>query len=135
MVAIIKVTTDMHYSSRHQDVGACLQRPMVSSLVSGTLIASISGAQSGVFSSRLLLGSAAFVYIYNAIQCPLEALSNRRSYIHNGIAGAIIGTYGVQMGMLSVMNINHVNLPRSAVAALLYGGIGTIMGILEGKRF
>ena len=46
----------------------------------------------------MLARNVGFIYAYNAVQCPMEAVSQRRSLLHNAVALGGMGAVGVAKG-------------------------------------
>ena len=80
-----------------------------------------------------------FVYAYNAIQCPMEEIHGRRSAIHNGISGAMLGYIGVTTGRIGIPFVNPYTLYRypfvtpGVVGVAVYGGLGLLLASFGGK--
>ena len=129
----------MHLSIDHQV--ACLTNPIGSSVVMGGVFTALGVAQGSQFTPRMLGGSIAFIYIYNALQCPLEAIWGRRSLWHNCIAGGTLGYLAVATGNAGVPLLDYtffISYPmiRPAVAgAFMYGVMGGAFGAMGGKGF
>jgi hypothetical protein len=81
------------------------------------------------------------LWLYNAAQCPMEAIQGRPSLWHNIISAGTIGYLGVRSGRLGVPFVNpymlyHYNLRPQVAAFGVYGGMaGILAGVLGGKRF
>ena len=81
----------------------------------------------------------AFLYLYHSLQCPLEALSGRRSYLHNFLVGGTLGYMGVVKRVIGVPFVDqsfymkYRQLTPAIMGALVYGGIGGLMGAAGGK--
>ena len=84
---------------------------------------------------------AAFIYTYNAIQCPMEEIHGRRSAIHNVLAGGMMGYIGVSSGSIGIPFIDYTffyRYPRirpATAAFVVYGSMGGAFALLGGKRF
>ena len=84
------------------------------------------------------------IYLYHALQCPMEAFHGRPSLWHNVISGGSIGLMGVASGRLSIPfignNAQQIYYKTGLTPPLLaFGVYGTLSGILAGvlgnKRF
>ena len=81
------------------------------------------------------------IYVYNAMQCPMEAIHGRQSLWHNVISGGILGSLGVSSGRIGIPFISHsvfYNYPSLSppiVAFAVYGGITGALASLSGKQF
>ncbi len=90
---------------------------------------------------RGIASYAAFIYTYNAIQCPMEEIHGRKSAMHNVLAGGLMGYIGVSRGVIGVPFVNpnfffqHPTLRPEMVAFAVYGGLGGCFAMLGGKRF
>eukprot|EP00929_Paragymnodinium_shiwhaense_P006974 TRINITY_DN110927_c0_g1_i1.p1 TRINITY_DN110927_c0_g1~~TRINITY_DN110927_c0_g1_i1.p1 ORF type:complete len:134 (-),score=17.99 TRINITY_DN110927_c0_g1_i1:48-449(-) len=121
---------------------SCLTSPVMPSLMWGTGF-SLLGAMQGMPITPLgLATNCGLIYVYNAIQCPMEALHGKRSLLHNVAAGGLIGYYGVQGGRIGIPFLDSrffyrypkVTPPMAAFA--VYGGLAGILGgALGGKSF
>ena len=80
-----------------------------------------------------------FLFVYHALQCPLEAIHQKRSYVHNCIAGGTLGYLGVMKRAVGVPFVDagfFVKYPRLSppvAGALIYGGMAGALGALGGK--
>ncbi|CAD7965466.1 unnamed protein product [Amoebophrya sp. A120] len=79
-------------------------------------------------------------YLYQALQCPLEALTNRRSASHNFYAGGLLGAVGVhynQLGVPFLTQTTYRQLPQWVkpvhAGFVVYGGIAMGFAMLMGK--
>lgn len=96
----------------------------------------LSVAQGAYFTPQLLASNVGFLFAYHAIQCPLEELHGRRSLLHNGIAGGVLGYAGIQSGHLGVP-FGHMLPPAmyrmrpAVVGAIVYGGLASALGALS----
>lgn len=81
------------------------------------------------------------IYLYFAIQCPMEAIHGRPSAWHNVLAGATLGYIGVSAGRLGVPFVDatffyrNPQLSPPLVGAVVYGAIGGAFAILGNKPF
>ena len=75
------------------------------------------------------------IYVYHALQCPMEAIHGRPSLWHNIISGGTIGFLGVASGRLGIPFVSADMIQyrygiSPPVAA--FGVYGTISGLLAG---
>ena len=80
------------------------------------------------------------IYLYNALQCPMEAIHGRKSLLHNVGSAGMIGYIGHRAGLIGIPFVDvalfyrYPGLSPSIVSAAVYGTIaGTIAGALGGK--
>jgi hypothetical protein len=123
-------------SLRHQQ--DCLTKPVVPSLLWGSVFTGINVAQGAPLTPGSFALNIGALYAYNAVQCPMEALHGRPSLLHNGLAAGTLGSVGVQSGVLGVPFVPpHVLYsPRYnplMIAFAVYGGLGMAVGSLSGK--
>jgi hypothetical protein len=89
--------------------------------------------QAGVAFSR----NFGFLYVYNALQCPLETISQRKSWSHNAIAGGALGYLGVMKRAVGIPLIDasfFIKFPRITppiAGAIMYGGIAGALGAIS----
>lgn len=110
-----------------------------SSVIMGGVFSAIDVARGAPFTPQGVASYVAFIYTYNAIQCPMEEIHGRRSAIHNALAGGMMGYFGVNSGRIGIPFIDHnffyrfpmVRPPMMAFA--VYGGIGGGLAMLGGK--
>lgn len=121
---------------------SCYTDPIVSSFVMSGAFTAFSAVQ-GMPMSRLPSNFAVgvgFIYMYSALQCPMEALHGRRSVLHNAVAGGSLGFAGVQSGIVGVPFMSvyaAAAMPRgrlAATGALVYGGCAAALASFGGKR-
>jgi hypothetical protein len=79
------------------------------------------------------------LYIYNIVQCPMEAFHGRQSLLHNFAAAGMLGYVGVAQGRMGIPFINPYTLIGSPlkpeiVAFGVYGGMAAAFAALGGKR-
>ncbi|CAE7689375.1 unnamed protein product [Symbiodinium microadriaticum] len=79
-----------------------LRRAVVPSITWGCGFSVIHVLQGAPASLSLFALNSGLLYVYQALQCPMEALQGRRSLLHNVAAGGLIGAWGVQQGLLGV---------------------------------
>jgi hypothetical protein len=84
---------------------------------------------------------AAFIYAYNAVQCPMEEIHGRRSAFHNVLAGGTMGYVGVSRGAVGIPFIDsnffhrYPGVRPPVVAFVIYGAMGGAFATLGGKSF
>mmetsp|Transcript_59145 Transcript_59145/g.66157 ORF Transcript_59145/g.66157 Transcript_59145/m.66157 type:complete len:141 (-) Transcript_59145:1-423(-) len=125
----------------------CLLNPIQSSAISAILFSAIDVFQGTpiqrVMNPRSLGTYFGGVYLYHAIQCPMEAIHGRPSLWHNILCGGGIGYIGVSVGRLGIPFLPNpdllsyrTGLPMNIVAFGVYGGLaGLFAGVLGNKRF
>ena len=80
-----------------------------------------------------------FIYIYNAIQCPMEEIHGRQSALHNAAAGGILGYVGVSQNLIGIPFVGpdlfykYPFIPRAWAGAAVYGGLGLGLAMFGGK--
>eukprot|EP00040_Diaphanoeca_grandis_P019640 m.103881 g.103881 ORF g.103881 m.103881 type:complete len:126 (-) comp27523_c0_seq2:176-553(-) len=116
----------------------CVVGAVFPSTLWGSLFTAMEVAQGNRFSPKLLGVNVGFLFAYHAAICPLEALSGRRSALHNGIVAGALGFVGVKERIIGVP-FDHV-LPRPMYkfrppmqGAIVYGSIGLFLGLLSAK--
>lgn len=130
----------MHWSVEHQQ--ACLTRPIVPSLVAGGLFTGLNVVLQGIpFHPRLFGVNFGGIYLYNALQCPMEAIEGRQSALHNVISGGLIGFMGIRAGILGVPFVDYYFFARypqispPIAGAAIYGAITGVLATIGGKPF
>jgi hypothetical protein len=79
------------------------------------------------------------IYVYNIVQCPMEAVHGRQSLLHNVMAAGMLGYVGVSKGVLGVPFIDSsfaYRYPRVSppmLAFAVYGGIAGALSAFGGK--
>ena len=79
------------------------------------------------------------IYVYNILQCPMEAIHGRQSLIHNVVSAGAIGYVGVQAGLLGVPFVHpsfvyqHRTLSPPQLAFMVYGACAGGMAAFGGK--
>jgi hypothetical protein len=118
----------------------CLTKPILSSVVMGTLFAGFDVAQGAKFSPQSVGRYIGLLYVYNAAQCPMEAIHGRKSLWHNIIASGSLGYIGVSRGLTGIPFVNPYALSQypyirpSMIGFAVYGAMGGAFGSLGGKR-
>lgn len=122
----------------------CLVRPIGASIIGGSLFTAFDLiTQGGGLRSipRRFGIYAGGVYVYNILQCPMEAIHGRQSSFHNVISGAMLGYIGVSRRLLGIPFIDpfffyrnpHISPPLAG--AFVYGVMGGFLSSLAGKPF
>jgi hypothetical protein len=84
--------------------------------------------------------SIGVVYVYYIIQCPMEAIHNKASFLHNGIAAFTISFIGLAQQKLGVpfvptYSLYHVPfLARNILGASIYSGIAMGIAAVYGRK-
>ena len=84
--------------------------------------------------------SIGVVYVYYIIQCPMEAIHNKESFVHNGIAAFSISFIGLAQQKLGVpfvpiYSLYHVPfLARNILGASIYSGIAMGIAAVYGHK-
>jgi hypothetical protein len=94
--------------------------------------------QGAPLTPQLAAVNVGFLYAYSALLCPMEALTGRRSWAHNLIAGGTLGYVAFERGIAGIpFNLESTFLmrrvPLSLGAAMVYGGMGATLAIFQGK--
>ncbi len=119
----------------------CLERPVGSAIIFGSLFAAVDIAQGSRATPRLFAMNICGLYAYGALQCPMEGLARRQSAWHNFFSGAILGYLGVQSGYIGVPFVHptffvmNPRIPPAVAGAVVYGGLGATMAAFGGKPF
>eukprot|EP00439_Symbiodinium_sp_Y106_P074486 s327_g14.t1 len=118
----------------------CLTAPVVPSITWGCGFSVIHVLQGAPASLSLFALNSGLLYVYQALQCPMEALQGRRSLLHNVAAGGLIGAWGVQQGLLGVpfaspaFFFRYPQVTPTMAAFMVYGaGAGVMASMLGGK--
>jgi hypothetical protein len=137
-----------YYSTRSYEYQRdCLLRPVQSSAVGAVLFAGLDVVTQGTPWRYALSPSSlgryfGVLYLYNAVQCPMEAASGRPSLWHNIVSAGALGYVGVRTGRVGVPFVNTYQIryqlgwSPEVVAFAVYGGMaGILAGLLGGKPF
>mmetsp|Transcript_98 Transcript_98/g.220 ORF Transcript_98/g.220 Transcript_98/m.220 type:complete len:135 (+) Transcript_98:24-428(+) len=94
--------------------------------------------QGAPLTPQLAVTNVGFLYAYGALQCPMEALTGRKSWTHNALAGGVLGYAAYQHGVIGIpFNLGHAcharRIPLPAGAALVYGSMGAVLAMVAGK--
>mmetsp|Transcript_53858 Transcript_53858/g.156521 ORF Transcript_53858/g.156521 Transcript_53858/m.156521 type:complete len:134 (+) Transcript_53858:51-452(+) len=119
---------------------SCLISPVVPSILWGSGFAALSVMQGARATPHLFATNCGLLYVYHALQCPLEALHGRRSLLHNVVAGGTLGAFGVQAGQIGIPLLSYEFFRRypgitpPVAAFFVYGGIAGILGGALGDK-
>ncbi len=118
----------------------CLMEPIIPSMVFGGVFSALDAMRGLPFTPYGVGTYMGGIYVYSAMQCPMEAISGRRSWMHNVISGGTMGYLGVSSGRLGIPFINTTTFfyryPQASppmVAFAVYGGMGGFLAALGGK--
>ncbi len=81
------------------------------------------------------------IYVYNVLQCPMEAIHGRKSLFHNIISAGMMGYVGVRAGRLEIPFVDpsfvhrHRTLSPPQLAFMVYGGCAGALAAFGGKDF
>ena len=119
----------------------CLVRPLPTCFIGSAIFTGIDYARGARGALPARFGRLfALIYVYNALQCPMEAISERRSLLHNISSAGIIGYVGVRHGLVGVpfvpftFFIRYPQVPRPIAGAVVFGSLaGVLAGAFGGK--
>ena len=117
----------------------CLQRGIYPSLMFGSVFTLIEVAQGFRFTPTLVATNIGGLYLYNVLQCPMEAIHGRQSSLHNAASGAILGYVGIQSWRIGVPFVDayffyrYPQISPAMAGAVAYGTIGFLFASLGGK--
>merc|ERR1719215_2075930 len=113
---------------------SCLTSPVVPSIIWGCGFSALSVMQGAHATPRLFATNCGLLYIYHALQCPMEALHGKRSLLHNVAAGGTLGAFGVQAGQIGIPFLSsnffwrYPNVSPPVAAFAVYGCLAGILG-------
>lgn len=120
----------------------CLTAPIVPSVVMGGVFSAIDVVTSGArMTPQGVISYAGFIYTYNAMQCPMEAIHGRKSAWHNVLAGGTLGYIGVSSGRVGIPFVDpsffyrHPYIRPHVAGFVVYGSMGGAFAMLGGKSF
>ena len=93
-----------------------------------------------VINVHFLGSNIGFIYLYNALQCPMEVIHGRRSLWHNILSAGTLGYIGVSRGLLGVPFVHtytfyrYPSLSPGIFAFATYGALGGFFGAFSGKN-
>jgi hypothetical protein len=118
----------------------CITAPVASSCIFGGVLSAMSVMQGAALTPRLVGTNIGFIYFYSAVQCPMEAVSGRRSIVHNVLAAGGMGAAAVATGKAGIPLIDHSFFYRYPAVKppmagfVVYGLMGLASGMLGGKQ-
>ena len=118
----------------------CVTRPIGASVMFGSIFSGLSVVQGAALTPGLVATNIGGIYVYNILQCPMEAIHGRQSAIHNFASGGIIGYLGVASGRLGVPFFDnffffrnpHISPPLAGAA--VYGGMAFLFATVSGGK-
>ena len=125
-------------SMRTEYLPGCLIGNIIPAATMGSVFTVLNVVQGAPLTPQLAAVNVGFLYAYSALQCPMEALTGRRSWVHNLIAGGTLGYVAFERGITGIpFNLESTFLmrrvPLSLAAAIVYGGMGATLAIVQGK--
>ena len=116
----------------------CLLGNVQPAALMGAAFTALHVVQGARLSPQLAATNIGFIYAYGALQCPMEALTRRRSWTHNLVAGGTLGYVAVERGMVGIpFNLDYFFLvrrvPLPVGAAMVYGSLGAALAMVAGK--
>ena len=120
---------------------ACLIRPIFPAGFYGGIFTGIDILQGlpKEHAPKIFARNFGFIYAYNVLQCPMEAIHGRKSLIHNFMAGGILGYIAVVKNIAGIpfvdssFFIRYPQMTPPIMGALVYGAMGGAFGALSGK--
>ena len=89
---------------------------------------------------RTLGSSVGIIYVYYVIQCPMEGVQNKESYIHNGIAAFTLSYIGLAQQRIGVPFISPYSiyqfplLARNLLGASIYSCMAMTFAAVYGRK-
>ena len=118
----------------------CLQRSIGTCLTVGGLFTAYDVvARGATLTPRLAVTNIGGLYVYNILQCPMEAVHGKASLLHNVAAGGLLGYIGVRHHFLGIPFVDgyfFMRYPQASpplVGFAVYGGIAGLLASLSGK--
>ena len=121
----------------------CFLRPLPSVAIGSAIFTGFDYARGAAMKGRLGAHYGRmflFLYTYNALLCPMEALSERQSCLHNVFSGGVLGYVGVRHRLIGIPLVpiefffRYPSIPPPIVGAFVYGaGAGLLAGGLAQK--
>ena len=116
----------------------CLFGNIMPATVMGGAFTALHVFQGAQPTPQLAATNIGFLYVYGALQCPMEALTGRQSWMHNALAGGILGYAAYEHGAIGIpFNLENTfrarRVPLAAGAALVYGAMGAGLAMFAGK--
>ena len=121
----------------------CALRPVAPAFVTGGLLSVLDMVQNGGRppTARTFGIYVGGIYVYNLLQCPMEAVNGGRpSAWHNVAAGGTLGYLGVSRGVLGIPFLprtffyQYPALRPAIAGAAVYATMGGFLAVLGGKR-
>jgi hypothetical protein len=120
---------------------ATIMKQTSNSLSSKTRNRRISSTSTGSSSLLRTLGSSvSLFYLYYVMQCPMEAIQNKESYVHNGIAAFTLSYIGLAQQRIGVPFISPYSiyqlplLTRNLLGASIYSLMAMTFAALYGHK-
>lgn len=118
-------------------------RPVVPSVVGAGILSVLDMAQTGRVPGPRTVGVyVGGIYVYNLVQCPMEAVNGGRpSAWHNVLAGGTLGYIGVQRRLLGIPFVDAYFFMRNpgvapeVAGAAVYAAMAGGLAALGGKPF
>ena len=119
-------------------IPGCLVGNIQPAILMGGVFTAINVMQGAPFTPATAAVNVGFIYAYGALQCPMEALTMRRSWTHNFLAGGILGYAAVERGLAGIpYNLEQAcyarRIPVPVGAGMMYGSIGAALAMFSGK--
>ncbi|GKZ00177.1 hypothetical protein MPSEU_000970900 [Mayamaea pseudoterrestris] len=120
----------------------CMQRAVGPSIIFGGAFTAIDVVLQGAkLTPTLAATNIGGIFVYNVIQCPMEAISGRQSAWHNVFAAATLGGAGVHTGKLGIPFVDatffyrYPSVSPMMAGAAVYGLLGGVLATLGNKPF
>ena len=116
-------------------------KPIVPAVFWGGAFTALQAAQGSRLTPQMFAANAGFIYLYNALQCPMEAIQGQPSLLHNACAAGALGAFLVQSGQAGIPFLDtsylyrNRNVTPAMTAFAVYACIGVVLGGLGGKSF
>ena len=122
---------------------ACIIKPIYPAGIYGGIFTGIDILQGlpKEHAPKMFARNFAFIYSYHVLQCPMEAIHQRKSLLHNFAAGGILGYVGVMKRIIgipfvdSLFFIRYPQMTPPIMGALVYGAMGGAFGAIGGKQW
>jgi hypothetical protein len=116
----------------------CLTDPIVPAIIGGGIFSAFDLLQGQSVNMNTVGLYCGGLYVYNAMQCPMEAWQGRPSLLHNFASAGILGYVGVSRHMIGIPFIDPYRIPRQVplpvAAFFVYGGMAAALAAYGGKR-
>lgn len=106
----------------------------------GSLFTGLNVMEGARLTPQLAITNIGGLYVYQALLCPMEAISGRQSSLHNAISGGVLGYIGVASRQLSIPFVSpyffHQNpqIPPPLMGAAVYGGMAFVLASFLGGK-